>query len=243
LSAEYRRLVCRIFAEALRLPVSDESNLYEQRILQVGQHLALGAVAVVGAGLSIHARFPVTGGLNTLLWDALDSDQSARLWVAEQLGRPDARSKDLLGDDWDEVVVGWRAIGSSPDGRVRFQNQFAHLDADRAARPSPAHEALACLIHAGVVQRVVSLNWDTALERAYQRLYGVSIPDGVLFKPHGDAFHPEDSWTLPDEAGVVPEVVLSALEELDHEYVRTLLVIGYSERDSVVVQKMIAPLD
>ena len=65
----------------------------------------------------------------------------------------------------------------------------------------------------------------------------------VLFKPHGDAFHPEDSWTLPDEAGVVPEVVLSALEELDHEYVRTLLVIGYSERDSVVVQKLIAPLD
>ena len=56
------------------------------------RHLALGAVAVVGAGLSIDARFPMTGGLNTLLWDALDSDRSARSDVARQLGRSDGPS-------------------------------------------------------------------------------------------------------------------------------------------------------
>jgi hypothetical protein len=90
---------------------------------------------------------------------------------------------------------------------------------------------------------VISLNWDTALECAYQRLYGVAIPAGVLFKPHGDASRPGERWTLPDEAGLVPESVLSAVKQLDDQYVRTLLIIGYSERDAVVVEKLITPLD
>ena len=207
------------------------------------RHLALGAVAVVGAGLSIDARFPMTGGLNTLLWDALDSDRSARSDVARQLGRSDGPSKRLIGDEWDDVVVAWRAVGASADARDRFQRQFSRLDADRSAQPSPAHEALARLIHRGVVELVVSLNWDTALEHAYRRLYGVRLPAGVLFKPHGDASRPENPWTLPNEPGVIPPEVSDAVLKLEHRYVRTLLIVGYSERDEVVVDKLIAPAD
>lgn len=46
---------------------------------------------------------------------------------------------------------------------------------------------------------MVSLNWDTALERAYRRLCGTSLPSGILFKPHNDASSPVESWILPHE--------------------------------------------
>ena len=155
----------------------------EQQIQRASQHLALGAVAIVGAGLSINARFPMTGGLNTLLWEALDSDQAARRRVAEELGRPDVRSKDLIGDEWDDVVIGWRRGWLESGWASQIQNQFAQVDADRAPQPSPAHEGLACLIHAGIVQRVISLNWDTALECAYRRLTAWPYRQGCSSSP------------------------------------------------------------
>jgi hypothetical protein len=45
------------------------------------------------------------------------------------------------------------------------------------------HEALARLIHEGSVELVISFNWDSALERAYERLYGPSLPRSTLLKP------------------------------------------------------------
>ncbi|MHA7295226.1 hypothetical protein [Arthrobacter sp. HLT1-21] len=215
----------------------------DQQIEAAGQNLALGAIAVVGAGLSIDSRFPLTGGLNTLLWDALDSDPAARAMVAASLGRPDAPSKGLVGDSWNDVLVAWEAVPESAFARLRFQRQFSVLDSERAPRPSPAHEALARLVHAGVVECVVSLNWDTALEHAYSRLYGVPVPEGVLFKPHGDAAHPESDWTLPHEPGRVPPQVSEVVQRLAAGHARTLLMVGYSERDQVVVERLVQPLD
>lgn len=153
------------------------------RIANTDTALTLGGVAVVGAGLSISSRFPATRGLTSLLWDALDTDVAARWNLAVTLGRGDAEAKSLVGDAWSDVEQAWAAVAGSTAARARFQNQFAKLDGERSAQPSVAHEALARLIHAGVIECVVSLNWDTALERAYQRLYGTALPAGVLFKP------------------------------------------------------------
>ncbi|RDH76551.1 hypothetical protein DVS77_21210 [Mycolicibacterium moriokaense] len=94
-----------------------------------------------------------------------------------------------------------------------------------------------------MVHVVISLNWDTALEEAYRRLFGVSLPDHVLFKPHGDASVPETPWTLPHEPGAITSEVSEAVEQLSRRYVRTLLIVGYSESDEVVVEKLIAPTD
>lgn len=215
----------------------------DRQVIATAQHLALGAVAVVGAGLSIDNRFPMTGGLNTMLWDALDSDLAARATVATSLGQPDKLSKELVGDSWEHAVVAWQAVAESASARLRFQRQFSTLDSERASSPSPAHEALARLIHAGVVECVVSLNWDTALERAYGRLYGVTIPNEVLFKPHGDAAHPDTNWTLPHEPGRVTSQVSEVVQRLANGHARTLLIVGYSERDQVVVEGLVQPLD
>ena len=197
----------------------------------------------MGAGLSIEARFPLTSGLNPLLWDALDADVEARRRLAQNLGRPDSLAKELVGDNWDDVVSAWEVVGESRAARQRFQHQFSELDSKRSAQPSPAHEALARLVHAGIVVRVVSLNWDTALECAYRRLYGVQLLRSVLAKPHGDASQPDIPWTLPNEPGLVPPEVAAGIRQLKQEHARSLLIIGYSERDRVVVDNLIAPLD
>jgi len=213
------------------------------RIASADAALALGGVVVVGAGLSISSRFPATRGLTSLLWDALDTDVAARSKLASALGREDADAKSLVGDEWADVEQAWAAVAGSATARHRFQSQFVKLDGERSTQPSVAHEALARLVHSGVVECVVSLNWDTALECAYQRLYGAVLPAGVIFKPHGDVAQPHVPWTLPHEPGVVPSDVLGTITQLRSTHGRTLLIVGYSESDQVVVDELVRPLD
>jgi hypothetical protein len=221
---------------------SGASTDFETRIAVTGAALSLGGVAVVGAGLSIGSRFPATSGLTSLLWDAMDCDLPARATLAATMGRDDTDAKLLVGDSWADVAQAWAAVADSAVARRRFQSQFAQLDRERSSQPSVAHEALARLIHAGVIECVVSLNWDTALERAYERHYGTPLPERALYKPHGSADEPFEPWTLPHEPGVVSPESLDAVGRLRAIHARTLLVIGYSESDQVVVDELLVPL-
>ncbi|MFI6567445.1 hypothetical protein [Streptomyces sp. NPDC050534] len=213
------------------------------RIAVLRGRLGLGVVAVVGAGLSLSVRYPTSAGLTALLWDALDADPAARQALAAELGTSDAPAKQLMADDFARWDAAWRAVESSAPARWRFQQDMANLDRARSAQPSAAHEALAALIHAGVVECVVSLNWDTALESAYRRQYGTDIPPGILFKPHGDAARPEQPWMLPHLPGTLTPGLEDRIQRLVADHPRTLLIVGYSERDRVVVDQLIAPLD
>jgi hypothetical protein len=212
------------------------------RIAELRNRLGLGVVAVVGAGLSLSARYPTSAGLTALLWDALDAAPAARQALAAELGKPDAPAKQLMGDDFAFWDAAWRAVGSFEPAWRRFQQEMANLDRPRSAQPSAAHEALAALIHAGVIECVVSLNWDTALESAYRRQYGADIPVGILFKPHGDAARPEQPWMLPHLPGTLTPDLEDRIRRLVADHPRTLLIVGYSERDRVVVDQLIAPL-
>ena len=138
------------------------------------------------------------------------------------------------------MALGWHLVRDLPAVRHAFQSAFAELDADR--EPSPAHRQLARLIHEGRVQLVISYNWDSCLERAYQDTYGTALPDSVLIKPHGDVLAIDQPWILPDEDGLVPPAVLDRLHELD-DRPRTLLVLGYSGSDQYVVDTLLTPLE
>lgn len=210
---------------------------------QLRRRMSLGSVVVMGAGMSLQARYPDTLGLNGLLWDALDADTDVRADLAGRLNLPDAPAKALIGDDFTKWNEAWLSVAKSPVARERFQYGFAALDSPRANRPSVSHEALARLIHSGYVELVVSFNWDSALERAYERVYGVQLPVGVLQKPHGDVKQPDAPWVLPHEDGLVGPDLLRQLSDIVHEHPRTLIVVGYSESDKAVVDGLIAPLD
>lgn len=196
-----------------------------------------GAVVVVGAGVSA-AHYPMTVQLAPLLWQAVDNAPDALAALRAQAAETGS-AKEILGSDTNGMKIGWQLVRDFPLARSGFQRAFTALDADR--EPSNAHLDLARLISSGHVEAVVSYNWDTCLERAHERLYGVGLPAGLLHKPHGDAAHPEGTWVLPDEDGqVTPEV---------HEHVarlsnrpRTLVVLGYSGSDLNVVESLLSPL-
>lgn len=202
------------------------------------------AVAIVGAGLSRGPGFPTTSGLTPLVWQALDADLPGRAELAAELEMADTNAQALLDDDALRVTAGLTVVARRPRAREVFQRAFARLDDDRGFEQSAGHEALAELVHRGKVSHVVSLNWDTLLERAHQQLYGRPLLPAVdrFAKPHGDAHRPEEPWVLPHEPGGLPDELAAALRALADERPRVLLIIGYSERDEGIVRQLIGPL-
>jgi hypothetical protein len=208
----------------------------------VGLLRSYGAVAILGAGLSA-PRYPMTAELASLLWHSFDAHPAARAALAKQLGKDNAEAKNLIDEDPVAVEAAWLAVKANPAVRVTLQSAFARLDADR--EPTPAHYGIARLIHEGLVEYVVSFNWDTALERAHEQLFGTSIAGRheLLDKPHGDAANPNEPWVFPHETGVVPNRILDRVAELAGQRPRVLLIVGYSGSDEAVVQQLLAPTE
>lgn len=200
-----------------------------------------GAVAVLGAGLSA-SRYPMTNELPSLLWHAIDAVPDARAELETAWGET-GTAKQLLGTDPDRLRVGWRLARESAPVRTAFQGAFSHLDLDR--EPTGAHENLARMVHEGLIELVISFNWDTALERAYLGLFGTPlVADGTRYaKPHGDAARSDQAWVLPDEDGVVPPALLARMRQMAAERPRTLVVLGYSKSDEKVVESLLAPTE
>jgi hypothetical protein len=203
---------------------------------------AWGGVALVGAGLSLEARFPDADHLIPLVRHALDQAPAARAALARELGLADAPSVALLADDPRRILAAWRAI--SRDGRAReaLQLAFVELDRDRSDGFSVAHDALAQLVHHRFLEMVISMNWDTQIERAYAARYGGLLQPGWLEKPHGDALHPELPWILPTDAADLPAEIGASLDSMVTRRPRILLIVGYAEGDEEIASDIIKPL-
>ena len=213
------------------------------RIEEVAKQLrAGGAVAVLGAGVSRPAGLPMSSQLAPLVWQALDENLVVRAEVASALGRPDDRAKALVDDDGARLAAAYDALRRQPAARRSFQRAFAARDRSIRER-SVAHEALAKLFHHGTVELVISVNWDTQLERSYESLYRCrrTLADG-LWKIHGDADQPDQDWILPGDAGHVPPELLAEIEALVRDRPRVLLIVGYSESDKRIVEALTRPL-
>lgn len=205
---------------------------------------ASNALAIIGAGMSSHAGVPLGSQLAPFVWLTLDKNSDVRSKLAEKLGVPDATGKTIIGDDWRRLQDAFAVIAGNQEARLTFQEAFARLDKDRSLHSSPAHNAIARLLHSGTVELAISLNWDTLIEKEWARLYGTSINANVvrLLKPHGDAEDPHGVWILPHEPGYVPDEVVNRVNGLARERPRTVLVVGYSERDETIVERLLSPL-
>ncbi len=196
-----------------------------------------GAVAVVGAGLSM-SSYPMTAQLPAMLAHAFDLSLDDRRELAERVGRPDGPAKGLLVDDA-AMRAGWEIAHRVGETRTAFQQSVARHDLDR--EPGAAHKALARLIHAGAVRYVISFNWDTAIERAHEQYFGRPVPDGVLAKPHGDAAKPDQPWILPFHE-IIPQPVVEKMAELRATGPHLFLIVGYSGSDPVVLKDLLDPV-
>jgi hypothetical protein len=198
-----------------------------------------GAVAVVGAGLSM-SSYPMTAQLPVMLARAFDLSLDDRRELADRLRRADGPAKGLLVDDA-AMRIGWEIAHRAGETRTAFQQSVARHDLDR--EPAPAHKALARLIHAGAIRYIISFNWDTAIERAYEQYFGRPVPNGVLAKPHGDAAKPDETWILPFQDEIILESVIERMAELKAGGPRLLLIVGYSGSDPAVLRELIDPVE
>ncbi len=202
------------------------------------------AVVLMGAGVSFTAGMPLAGHLSPLVWHALDSNPNVLHLLCAEFGAARSSAKSVVGDDWKRLVCAFERIRSDQAAYRAFKKSFCELNQSRAATPSPAHTALARLIHSGRVIEVISLNWDTLLETAFHDRFGFGINSQrvKLWKPHGDCLYPDVDWVLPHEDGRVPVELLQRLTDLARVRPRVLLIVGYSERDAAVVKQIVAPL-
>jgi len=205
---------------------------------------AWNAVAVLGAGVSASARFPMTASLDALLWQALDADPATLAALLAGAGLPELSGKAAIGRLGGDLGHAWKAVAAHPIARERFQRGFAALDVERRTGFSAAHDALAQMLHRRELELVVSLNWDTQLEAAWSARYGqLETIRERLVKPHGDAARPEEPWVLPGEMRPLSTELLARLDALIAERPRVLLVVGYSEADELIAERLIAPLE
>lgn len=206
---------------------------------------AYGAVAVLGAGVSYLSGYPLAGDLQALVWHAIESDPAALAAVANELGVPARSAKAMIGDREEAIAVAFQVMERQAPARSAFQAGFASLDAQRRPHAGPSHDALARLLHARVVDRAISLNWDTATQFAHLCRYGrfLDIASGQFDKPHGDASDPGSPWVLPHQHGAISSALRAELDGMVQDRPRVLLVIGYSERDEAVVTQLIDPLE
>ncbi len=203
-----------------------------------------GAVTVIGAGVSLMRGFPLREQLRALIWKAIDSDDQVRCQLSQKAKKQSAAAKDLIGNDDLRTRQALELIGKHPQARQTFQYGFSALNRERVKHHSVAHAILAELIHRRTIPLLISLNWDSLLEVAYRRRYGVSLNgDGpVMFKPHGDAERPDIPWVLPNEFRVLPPALIERVKSLiSEERPRVLLVVGYSEQDETIVKALIGP--
>lgn len=204
------------------------------------------AVAIIGAGTSVFTGFPLTYQLGALLHHGITADSEASNEWASKVGSESMSTmKTLFHSDSARPEAAFRIISRHPGARYAFQRAFAKLNKQRSRRNSPAHSVLAELLHRRIITKIISLNWDTRLEVAYKEKYGSILHSGSdwLIKPHGDANDPSSPWVFPHDVGSISEELIADLERLANERPRVLLLVGYSEQDEQIVQRIIKPLE
>ncbi|MDR3587183.1 MAG: hypothetical protein P4L59_17990 [Desulfosporosinus sp.] len=205
---------------------------------------AMHAIVLVGAGASIQAGIPLTNQLYPIMWNTLDQNVESRRAVAKKLNCSDAQGKSLIGDNWDRMMTAFSVVAENNIARLMFQKAFSDFDCGKTSF-SHVYTALAQLLHSGYIEMVISLNWDTQLEKAWRALYGTEINSErtQLYKPHGDAKNPLSVWTFPNQAGTLDESVLQEVDTKNQIFSKVFCLIGYSERDNLIVRNLINPLE
>lgn len=214
----------------------------EQLLCKIADEIrSYGAIAIIGAGASKEVGFPLNAQLQTLLWHAIDTSPALLKRLSHIFNTQASSAKALVGQDNKRQHIAYKELAANNNARRAYQYGFATLNQERIQTPSRTHNAVAELLHRGTIDLVVSFNWDTLLETAYRKRYGILLKAGNhrLYKPHGDAATPESEWVLPHEAGYVPDTLIDHVHALLRERPRSLLIIGYSERDEEVVTKLI----
>ncbi|WP_252247038.1 SIR2 family protein [Clostridium sp. ZBS4] len=204
-----------------------------------------GAVVILGAGASYQAGMPLCGQLAPLLWYTCQGNNNVMNQLRQEFPYSSASSaKEIIGEEFNRIKKAFNLIENCPGALLKFKEGFKRLNDAHLNDNISAYISLAKLIHDEHMECVISLNWDSLLEAAWEKLYGTDInaDKKVLYKPHGSVISIDEKWILPNSDGEVQEEIVKLLEIMEQDRPRNLIIVGYSESDKVIVDKIIKPL-
>ncbi|MED4886540.1 hypothetical protein [Lysinibacillus fusiformis] len=152
-------------------------------------------------------------------------------------------AKDLIGENFENLKLAFSLIDNYPDALKSFKYTFNINEKIKFAPES--HSNIAKLVHEKFFELIISFNWDSLIEFSWENLYGTNINAAKLslIKPHGDILDSYSKWILPNSPGYIDTESRQYINNLVMERPRTLIIVGYSENDSQIVQELITPLE
>lgn len=199
-----------------------------------------GAIVVLGAGASFESGLPLYGQFAPILWQVVDEFPQ----IKNDLGyNTDIPAKYLISNDNDDLKSVFPFIERYEEASLRFKQVFKFVNDKHNSGHSFLHEYLCELVHAGDIKIIISLNWDDLLESAWKRLYGTEINDNKvnLLKPHGDVRNIDKDWIFPHKPGYLSDSHIDSIKNITKDGPSTLVILGYSEQDKVIVDSLIRP--
>ncbi|WP_226683447.1 nSTAND3 domain-containing NTPase [Sutcliffiella horikoshii] len=199
-----------------------------------------GAILVIGAGGSYESGMPLYAQFPAFIWRVIDKFKELKIEMGFD---ENIDAKDIIGSDTQKIMHSFEFIKNNEDALFYFKQQFKSINDHHNKKTSEVHEGICKLIHNGYIKLVISLNWDDLLETSWERLYGTSINSNrvQLIKPHGDVGDLEARWLLPNEDGNITEDEIRIIKSIKKDYFLDIVILGYSESDSVFVEKALKP--
>ncbi|MFI2956166.1 hypothetical protein [Priestia sp. JSM ZJ58] len=216
-----------------------EANVQDERINELTLELKVNnAVLIVGAGISIDAGMPLYKQMAPTIWKVVQEFPD----ILEQIEGV-GTAKNRIGTDFSQMVKAFSLIEKNQKAAYQFKNQFKVLN-DKTSI-SKTHDYISKLLHSNIIELVVSFNWDTLLEKSWRFNYGTEINSNKtrLLKPHGDVNKIHDTWIFPNSPGQITQSESNYIKELASSNPRTLIIMGYSEQDETIVDKLIKPYE
>lgn len=197
------------------------------------------AVVVVGAGISFEPGMPLYNQLAPTIWEVIRSFPEI-----DKEFKGIGSSKDRIGEDFESIKKAFHYIEENKKALAMFKRMFKNIN-DKIVSAPEIHKNIARLVHERHFELIVSLNWDSLIEKSWSKLYGTEINQNKtsLIKPHGDVLDMSGEWVLPNSPGRISEDEKFYINELAAERPRTLIIVGYSESDAKIVDELITPLE
>ena len=212
-----------------------------EKLIELSKEIKVnGSIVIVGAGASFGAGMPFYQQLAPAIWQVVDEYEEIKLQINSNVAIP---AKSLVGEDTSNLIRAFRLIKENRSASKRFKILFSAINNSHNIKVSATHENICKLIHEDYIELVISLNWDDLIESSWTRLYGtqINMDKYNLMKPHGDVRDVDKDWTFPHEPGRISTEELDHISQLVAFKPRTLIIIGYSEKDEVIVNKIIVP--
>ncbi|MCL2671357.1 MAG: hypothetical protein FWF10_04900 [Clostridiales bacterium] len=215
----------------------------EQRINELIDEMRIhNAILIMGAGSSFEAGMPLYAQFYPIVWNVLDSHSALKVKMGFD---PLVSAKSQMPENPATLKTFFAFLESDSMALQEFKRIFGEVNNRHSQALSHVHLCISKLIHSGLIKLVISLNWDDLLETAWEKLYGTDINSNEiqLIKPHGSVRKSYENWTFPNGDGKITNSELEIIKEAQDNTPTTVVIVGYSESDRVIVEKVISPCD